>query len=229
MVAVEDPPMMSFPRLLALLLVSASATAAAQPPQPGRSIRYHSASDDSLEPLPDERGLPRTPRLSIAPSGEFTSMSIDDTDLDPIDMLGIGGQVDLHVPLGAYALVGARARFHRRSWLHPELEGNLFSGELDAGNVTDLGLVAQLRIINHGLELGLGLGFGPSRYGWDGDEGSGSEWGYFVDPHMTLRMGRRVAFFLGIGLVVRKWPGWSVTEFGAHGELGLSFLLWSPR
>jgi len=222
---------MSKLRLLsaALLLAGASVPADAQPPQTGRTTPYHSVADDSPEPLRDERGLPRTPRLSVAPSGEYTSMSIDGVDADPIDLLGVGGQIDLHVPLGAYALVGARARFHRRSWLHPDLEGNLFSGELDAGNVTDLGVVAQLRIINHGLEVGLGVGFGPSRYGWDDDEGSGSEWGYFVDPHMTVRMGRTVAFFLGIGLVVRKWPGWSVTEFGAHGELGLSFLLWSPR
>lgn len=221
---------MSLPRLLAALLVlSASATAEAQLPQPGRHLPYHSTDQDPAEPLANERGIPRTPRLSIAPSGEYTSMSIDGTDLDPVDMLGIGGQVDLHIPLGAYALIGARARFHRRSWWSPDLDGNLFSGELDAGNVTDLGLVGQLRIVNHGLELGLGVAFGPSRYGWDDDSGSGSEWGYFVDPHMTLRMGRRIAFFVGLGLVVRKWPSWSVTEFGAHGELGLSFLLWSPK
>jgi hypothetical protein len=226
----EDPAM-SLPRLLsaALLFALASATAEGQPPQPDRHLPYHPADADPVEPLADERGIPRTPRLSIAPSGEFTSASLDDTSLDPMDMLGVGGQVDLHVPLGAYVLVGARARFHRRSWLSPDLDGNLFSGELDAGNVTDLGLVAQLRIVNHALELGLGLGFGPTRYGWSNDDGSGSEWGYFVDPHMTLRMGRRVAFFVGIGLVVRKWPDWSMTEFGAHGELGLSFLLWSHR
>jgi len=221
---------MSLLRLLtAALLLASTSTASAQPPQPGRHIRYHSLADDPMEPLSDERGLPRTPRLSVAPSGEYTSVSIDDITTAALDVLGVGGQVDLHIPLGAYALVGARARFHRRSWLHPDVEGNLFSGELDAGNVTDLGLVAQLRIINHGLELGLGVGFGPSRYGWDDDGDSGSEWGYFVDPHMTVRMGRTVGFFLGIGLVVRKWPGWSVTEFGAHAELGLSFLLWSPR
>jgi len=222
---------MSLLRLLtaALLVAGTSAIAVAQPPQPGRHLPYHSVADDPAEALDDERGLPRTPRLSIAPSGEFSSVSIDDASLEPVDVMGVGGQVDLHIPIGAYALVGARARFHRRSWLNPALEGNLFSGELDAGNVTDLGLVAQLRIINGGLELGLGLGFGPSRYGWNDDGGRGSEWGYFVDPHMTLRMGRKVAFFVGLGLVVRKWPGSSVTEFGAHGELGLSFLLWSPR
>ncbi len=227
----EDPAIMSLPRLLcaALLVASASATAEAQPPQPGRHLPYHSVDGDPTEPLDDERGLPRTPRLSIAPSGEFTSMSVDDTALDPVDILGIGGQIDLHVPLGAYVLIGARARFHRRSFLSPELEGNLFSGELDAGNVADLGVVAQLRIINHALELGLGVGFGPSRYGWDDGDGSASEWGYFVDPHMTVRIGRTVAFFVGVGLVVRKWPGWSISELGAHGELGLSFLLWSHR
>ena len=220
---------MSLSRLLtaALLLASASTTASAQPPQPGRHIRYHSVADDPAEPLADERGLPRTPRLSIAPSGEFTSISADHAAVDPVDILGVGGQVDLHVPLGAYVLVGARARFHRRSWLVPDLDGNLFSGALDAGSVTDLGLVGQVRIVNHSLELGLGLGFGPTRFGVD--DGSSSEWGYFVDPHMTVRIGRTVGFFVGVGLVVRKWPGWSFTEFGAHAELGLSFLLWSPR
>lgn len=75
--------------------------------------------------------------------------------------------------------------------------------------------MAQLRVINHALELGLGVGFGPTRFG-GGGEVRAPEWGYFVDPHLSVRIGRTVGSYASVGLVVRKWPQSRATEFGEH-------------
>ena len=210
----------------ALALASGSPAPVSAQPAPARSaaprVAYQSVAADQTPPLEDARGVPRTPRLSVAPSVSYVSLAID---REAVDLFGFGGQIDLHVPLGVYVLVGARGRYERRAVIDPTSTDALFGSERAAGDLLDLAALAQLRLIAHTMEVGLGVAVGPSRLGFDGQY----DWGYAVDPHISIRAGSIVAFAMNLGLLIRRWPASGALEVGIHGTLGLSFLLGNHR
>ena len=205
--------------VLILVCSSLASVASAQTLGGGRAV-YQDVHAEETEPLDDELGVPRTPRLELSP---HLAMSFDGLGDRIMDSVGFGLQGDLLVPLGPVLMVGARVIGERRF----VYDGYRYDAELvELGRLMDTNGVARVRMVNGSFELAIGAAVGASFL--RGAEG-GRLQGWNAGPHLALRAGSVVAFRAELGFTYRRYPDANLESRDFRASIGLSFLLWSYR
>lgn len=177
------------------------------------AVRYQSQPVTS-EALDDERGIVRTPRLSVSSVATYylTYASRQDRRV-----LGVGLASTLHIPLGLAVQVGATFRFEHLFVLDSR-DGD--------GRFFDFAPVVQVRLPTPTLELGLSLAAGVSRFSM----ADYSTTGFVLNPELNVRLGRKFGGVLAVGMLMRNWPGdEGVRDVGVYFSVGTSAIVWSYR
>lgn len=172
--------------------------------------RYQQSTDD-LQPLPDERGYLRVPRLVIG--GQWILPLRDQGDES--NSIGAGGSLGVDVALGVAFSVGAYAR---AGWWR---EGYDYRDDFRDHALLDVGVKGRVRASIGTFSVFLGGHAGIS-YDWSFDDDARSE-GWHIGPHVGLQVGKVVATEIEVGINHRELGGETWIE--AYASLAMTIAL----